>query len=285
MFHEGNRALQDAFGALNDEQLRGVFAAAAEPFTSSSMGATGYGFNTAPLARLVDAAASSPDADLKARVFTAAGEQLKHVAASDDGVYATNPDAEGDAATIRDAMTRLVDSDVHGVIGALEEADPYGRALTGYLREMTDTGQNAQVGRFLATLGREIDATAPVENDPATTADNDLRYPNAELLGYFSGAVQAGIRASGADAQKRASVTEDIFMSVLDVIPGGGNAGAVARGIAKGLTRATVNVVTDSIAQGTADLRDSFYRLSFPQGAGAAENSYRTWESSVLTAN
>lgn len=280
-------ALADAYGALNDDQLQAVIQAGVKPFSSSSGGVVSTSYGPQVLTDMIDAAATSTDPELKARIFSAASGQLTEIAESGDGLYRVNPDAAADARPVSEALTGLLQSDVRGVVGALEESDRYGRALTGYLKEMVESGQTEQIGNLIAELRLDVAHAVPAENDPSTPDDNDVIYPNAELLGYFSGATQAAIMSSGADAQQQAAVVEDIFMTVIELGAGGigGRAGGISSAVAKGLTRAGVNAATDSIAEDTRNMRQAFYDLAFPPDAGAAENSYRTWESSVLTAN
>jgi hypothetical protein len=285
---DGNQtALADAYGSLNDDQLQAVIQGAAKPFTSSSGGVLSTSYDTQTLADMIDAAATSTDPELKARIFSAAAPQLTEIADSGDGLSKVNPDAAEDARPVSEAMTRLLQSDVRGVVSALENDDPYGRALTGYLQEMVASGQNEKVGELIAELRLDVANAVPVANDPSTDADNDVVYPNAELLGYFSGATQAAIVNNGASAQEQAAVVEDIFMTVIELGAGGigGRAGGISSAVAKGLTRGVVNEVTSAIGRETMDLRLGFYELAFPPDAGAAEDSYRSWESSVLSAN
>lgn len=266
------QALDAAYASLDDEQLNAVYAAT-DRFSSASGLSQGSTFDGTRLATIVDAAATSQDAELKARVFSAAAGQLDAIRDAVDGI--TEFDYSDGAASeqIAGAMTRLLETDVKGVVGALEASDPYGRDLTSYLRTTVAEDNNEQIGRLIGQLRQDVDLAIPV--------DNGTRYPNAELLGYFSGATQAAIFNNGADAEAQAAIVQDIFLSVLDFIPGAD----LARGGARTLSRGAVFGVTNSISECTTDLRRGFYELAFPPDAGAAENSYRTWETSVLSAN
>lgn len=278
----GNQqALDRAYGSLTDHELSSVFAAATDRNSSASGGAAGTTFDGTRLAEIIDAAATSNDIELRTRVFTAASEQLEAIRGAGDGVTEFNYSDGAATEKIVDAMTRLLKKDVHGLISELEKSDQYGGALVSYLQTMVASDKGAQIGELIAELGQDVDHAVPVENEPATDADNDVVYPNAQLLGYFSGATQAAILANGADAKQQGKIVQDIFLSVLDVIPGA----STVRGAFKGLTRTAVNTAAADVSQDTNRLRHHFYELIFPQGAGAAEDAYRSWEASVLSAN
>lgn len=192
---------------------------------------------------LLAAAASTRDADLKARVFDAAGAQLKAV----DGTHmnlGSVPVGKREAlAAMTGAMTRLLDSDTTGVTRELtynsESLD--GTALATYAKQMlqTSAGQT-KLGETMARLqlgnglnGHAIDRLNDAVTVPGTTQE---RRENAGALGYFVGAVYRGTQAISADVRAQQELTTAVLKSALTVIDKakvGGTAGGMAAGVAK----------------------------------------------------
>lgn len=286
-------AVDQAIGALNDQQLQAVLKSGAEQemHTTSSMGGASVSgsWRADTLVGVLDAVASSRDADVKARVFAQAGRVLGDVAGS-NSLFAPNPSADDQAARIRSSLQRVIDSDVTGVVRSLESNDRYGTALTNYVRETLKQGDAGQrtIGAEIAQLQRGNSLQGnPIERINAQTNDY---YANAQSMGYFAGATQAAIAKIASDNKTQAELLGSIFKAAVGVASNGLTPVA---GAAIGLyTDQAVKAAVDSVAAGTSSMRDTFYQLAFPRDPangrpyeGPAERDYDSALNRVLAAN
>ena len=291
---KGDAASVDAaINSLSDAQLRAVIQSGAERETHNvvSMGGASISgsYQADTLAGVLDAVATSGNADLKARVFAEGGKVLGEVAGS-DSLFAPNVTAKEEAGQIRDSLQRIIDSDTVGVVRSLETNDRYGAALTNYVKETLAKGESGQktIGEEIARLQRGNDLSGNAL-DRINQSGSDY-YQNAQSMGYFAGATQAAVSKLVSDQKGQAEVVGNIFKAAVGLATKGLDPVSSA---GLGLyTDAAVKEAVDAFASGTSSLRDTFYELSFPRDPttnkpyeGPAERDYDSALNRVLAAN
>jgi hypothetical protein len=276
-----------AVTALSPDQLASVVKAGeGERMTtySGGMGATApqTTFDPAGLRGILDAAANSSDPVVKARVFDAATTALSDIRGSDT-LLTPNPSAGDSAKVVAEGLTKLMDSDTRGIVNELNNRDASGKALTTYLQEVIKEDPNATnpaIGRQIAALqgaGTGMTAAQYI-NTPEKTANGDSFYRNAQNLGYYAGAVQAGINKMNADDKTKGDILSNVFSTAITVgttaITKMPVSGKIASGIFNGLTREAVREVVADVSAGRKSLRDALSEMALPKDPGAT-NRYR----------
>ena len=285
------QAFSQALGNLSDGQLKAVFKAATQETTSTSYqgAAVHLRYDTKPLTELVDAVSRTSDPALKARVFEAAALQMKEISEAGSTfptVIAANKDAQ--AAAVRDALTGLLDSDTTGVVRALEENETSfnGKGITAYVKSMIESGDQAKLGTFINRLmtGNDLSGNAYARFGEQANGDNNEQfYQNAQVLGYFGGAIAASCKQITGDRAKQADIVKNIFGTVLGATGAMNPASGVASSVANGLTQKIVNDVVDGLNNETMEIDQAMTKLTIahnPQTGrpynGDAEESYKT---------
>ena len=120
-------ALREAYNHLSDSQLDAVFSAAMDKASYATQGGFTVSFDPEQLVNIIEAAATSSNPELKARVFEAGARQLNAIRDTDSVIV--NPLADEDAAPVTEALTALIKSDTVGVVNVLETQDRYGDCL------------------------------------------------------------------------------------------------------------------------------------------------------------
>lgn len=280
-----------AVNSLNDTQLGAVVAASAgqENLTIS----TGEGipvqtndFRPQVLTGILNAAATSFDPKVKARIVALAGSEVSTINGSNH-LFDPNPTASQSAQQVADGITKVLRSDTTGVVRQLEINDPDGRGLAGYAQqELRSTSGQKTLGGFVATL-----QTGPAHDQSPTayiqqkTASGE--YANAHSLGYFSGAVQAGVSRLDASREAQADMLGNIFSTVVGVFSD--KAGDLGGKAIDFLTEQAVDEAKSDYLNGGGDLADTWDRLAYPTDKatgepyhGPAQDSYRTNELWVI---
>jgi hypothetical protein len=273
------RNLETAIGRLSSPQLNAVARAAIQEQTD--VVSTGVGFSVTtinrdprPLARLIDAATSisinsRDSARSRARVFEAGTNELRRIEESHA------PMRREDGATVRNALTRLMNSDTTGIVNHLEQQNR-GRFLSDYVQSMLRTrNRNDQVtiGNQIRRLLRgnsqrenPLDRFATqIEGTPIPGADTRY-YQNARSLGFYSGAVSAAVERITDNRAEQANTIRNVFGTVAGML---GSAGSVANGVGNEIIEGIVrDLDTDDHA-----IRDGLRELTFPREANG--NPYR----------
>lgn len=278
-------ALSAAYGKLSDTQLSGVFEAATQQvmYANMSGGAPTYSYDAGPLADVIDAAATSTDAELKARVFELAGRQMETVSGA-NGIFTPTLDTAEAAGEIRTSMESLLKSDVNGVIDALEQDYQDGKGMTAFLQETLGQDGGAETIRGLVdqlARGNDLSGdllsrfTAPIQQD------GGVFYPAAERMGYFSGALHQAFEGVNKSAAENVDTLKTIFGFATGKLPGPGVGDATGW-----LTEQALDTALGEYKSGQADLFESIVDLTTPTAAdgrpydGPAEVSYNEgWES------
>ena len=295
------RQLEGVLQNLSQPQLAAIMRSASQEEIHSTPSFSPYGggsvyttFEPQPLADMINAVSRTGNAELKANVFQAASLELKRI---EEAGGILNPVAgQGDAAAqVRNALTTLLDSDTTGIMTELEHNFRNGDGISAYTKSMLNAGQNEQLGSFIAKLSKGNDLTG----NPLTRFGNQVRgtdgnphYQNAQVLGYFAGALFSGAKQITGDRTKQADMLKNVF----GTIAGGTGAinlpAGVASSVLNGLTSAIVGEVTDGLNKGTMDMEEALERLIFPRDPntgdtyeGAAEADYDSAFSRVVLRN
>lgn len=298
------RELEGALAKLSQPQLAAVMKAASQeeihstPIFAPSGGVGGGSvyttFNPAPLADMINAVSKTGNAELKANVFQAGANELKRLEAA-GGLL--NPVAgQGDAAkTVRDSLTNLLKSDTNGIMSNLEHNFRNGDGISAYTKSMLGAGETKELGNIIAKLSKGND----LKGDPLGRFGTQIRgtdgnphYKNAQVLGYFSGALFAGAKQITSDRSKQADMLKNVFGTIAGATGAINPAAGVASSVVNGLTQAVVGEVTDGLNKGTMDLQQALDELIFPRNTqtgdsyeGAAEADYDSAFSRVALRN
>jgi hypothetical protein len=274
---KGNpQAIDQAFGALDSDQLGAVIKASEGQRMTSYVGASGPSFTTD--ARLTDqilsAAATGSDPTMKAKVFEAGAKAIGDIKDTDQ-LLTPNVGAKDDVKRVTDGLTQILNSDTTGVTHVLKLDQPSGKALTGYLKEVISadpSAGNQTVGTMLARLQQSNNLSQnPFDyaNQAVDDGHGGKAYVNAGTLGYFSGGIQAAINSISSDAKTQG----DILSNVLNTAVSAGTGWKVptpvkigAQVVNGGIKEAVREVVAD-VTSGNKNLADALFQISLPHDA------------------
>ncbi|MED5619765.1 hypothetical protein [Ideonella sp. BN130291] len=294
-----------AVKALTPDQLAAVVKAGeGEKITTySGMGgvsAPQTTYDPAGLHSMLEAAAGSHDPAVKARVFEAATKALDDIRGSDT-LLTPNPGAKDAAKVVADGLTKLMDSDTRGIVDQLNTNDIGGRALAKYVGELVSedgSASNPVLGRQIAQLqGAGTGKTATEFINTAEKSSNgDNFYRNAENLGYYAGAIEAGINKLNADDKTKGEILTNIFTTVVGAgtaaVTKMPTAGKVASQVFNGITREVVRQVVADVSSDRKDLRQALTELTLPRDPGQTQRSrspadpyYQSSANTVVLAN
>ena len=292
-------ALDRALGSLSDTQLQKMM---------ENLTVHGYSVNTLNgsaytieykgelLAKMLDAVSRSGNADVKARVFNAAALQLKKIEESPNLLPATAIIGKNSAAErLRDSLTNVLNSDTVGIMTSLEHHARNGEGITAYTKAMLDGGKTRELGQMVARLSKGND----LAGDPLARfgtqvrgTDGNPHYRNAQVLGYFAGALFAGAKQITGDRTKQADMLKNVFGTIAGATGAANPTSGVVSSVVNGLTQAIVNEVTDGLNKGTMDMQEALEKLLFPRNAetgalyeGAAEADFDSSFSRVVLRN
>jgi hypothetical protein len=285
------QALKEAYGALNDQQLNAVFEAAVQHKMHTNPGVGGpsiprasYSYDVKPLTKAIDAAATSDDPALKARVFEFAGRHLGTInGASSVGntIFAPTPGAEKEAKALADSMSKLYGTEVNGITSELERNYQAGKGMAPFLEHLLSEGGKegkAAVRHYIAQLSAGNDG----KDDPFTRftqperQDGGVYYPNAEKLGYFAGSLHEAIEGISTNRKEQAALVSDIFGAATGNIPVPGVSDAAGF-----VSKQAVDAAVKGMESGDVELFEALVDLTIPTDPrtknvydGPAENSY-----------
>jgi hypothetical protein len=297
-------AFNEALGALGADKLGSVVKALENErmTTTSAQGnaAISFSHDPSPLKALLDAGAAAGTAENKAALFQAASPAITEIRASNT-LLSPNPGADASAATVTAGLTALLDSDVRGVVDRLNTDESTGKSLATYTQQVlreNPSASNGILGRQLAQLQGVGTGRAPAQyiGQPVKDGQGHDFYRNAENLGYYSGAVQAGINKTTADAKAQGDIFKNIFTAGLfagsAAFPGAPVAVKVAVPLVNGLGGQSFLDAAASVSAGNRSLRDAFGEAALPHDPtsqdrvrGAADPFYQGSEATVIQAN
>jgi hypothetical protein len=291
--------LDRALGSLSDTQLQKLMEnISVNGYSVSSTFGSSYTieYKGELLAKMLDAASKSNNADVKARVFNAAALQLKSIEGAPNLLPATAIIGKNDAAArIRDSLTNVLNSDTNGIMTSLEHNARNGEGITAYVKSMLAGGKTTELGNFVGRLSKGNDLTG----DPLARfgtqvrgTDGNPHYQNAQVLGYFAGALFAGAKQITGDRTKQADMLKNIFGTIAGATGAANPTSGVVSSVLNGLTQAIVNEVTDGLNKGTMDMQEALEKLLFPRNTqtgalyeGAAEADFDSAFSRVVLRN
>lgn len=291
---KGNPAeLEGILSKMSPAQLSAVMkAASCENTTYSPEGMPLTSFDPAPLAAMIDSVSAISNPEIKANVFQNGALEMKRVADA-GGLF--NPTYGNDTEGVRDALTNLLNSDTTGVMNNLEANYRNGNGLTTYVKAMLDGGKTQELGQIIAKLAKGNSLTEnPMTRFNAESIGSDGKpfKNNAQVLGYFSGAVLAASRQVTDDVKKQGDILKNIFSTIAGATGAAGPGAGVASSILNGLTSATVDAVVDKVNNGTLTMAEGMANLTFPQDPatgkpynGATETDYDAAVGRVLDHN
>jgi hypothetical protein len=292
-------ALDSALGSLSDTQLQKLMEnISVRGFSVNSAYGSAYTieYKGELLGEMLDAVSKSNNADVKARVFNAAALQLKAIEGAPNLLPATAIIGKNDAAArIRDSLTNVLNSDTVGIMTSLEHTARNGEGITAYTKSMLAGGKTAELGQIVARLSKGNDLTG----DPLARfgtqvrgTDGNPHYQNAQVLGYFAGALFAGAKQTTGDRTKQADILKNIFGTIAGATGAANPTSGVVSSVLNGLTQAIVNEVTDGLNKGTMDMEEAIEKLLFPRNTatgaiyeGAAEADFDSAFSRVVLRN
>jgi hypothetical protein len=299
---KGNpQAFDAAANSLNNTQLAAVFNAAEGQKSTHYLGQEGPPAVTTsaqPLADILSAAATSNDPAIKARMFEAGAKAIGEINDT-NSLFSPNPGAGDDVKRVTQGMTGILNSDTTGVVRALKLDQPGGTALTTYMKEVISrdpSPDNKTIGTLLAHLqqGNALNQN-PLDfvNQATDDGHGGKVYINAENLGYFSGAVQAGIGKITSDEKTEGDILNNILTTAVSVgtgwkVPTPVKIGAtvVNAGIREGIRE----VVSD-VSAGNKTVADALFELSVPHDPNGktaelgSDSSFLSYRSTVIQQN
>jgi len=299
---KGNpQAFNDAINSLNGTQLAAVVTAAEGQTSTHYLGQQGQPSittNAQTLADILSAAATSTDPAVKARMFEAGSKALGQINDT-NSILSPNPGASADVKRVTQGLTDILNSDTTGVVRALKLDQPGGSSLTNYMEEVITedpSAGNKTIGTLLARLQQSNDLQHnPLDfvNQASDDGHGGKVYVNAENLGYFSGAVQAGIGKITSDAKTEGDILNNILTTAVSVgtgwkVPTPVKIGAtvVNAGIREGIRE----VVAD-VSAGNKSLADALFELSIPHDANGktaelgSDASFLSYRATVIQQN
>jgi hypothetical protein len=236
---------KEAFKALNSEQMEAVYVASIDARTTTGMGGSPGApsvnidtrFDTAGFDRIAAAAASIDSADpesahIKAQVFAAGTEVIKHVRIDNTVLaYAAGLDpasSQGAVAGMANSLAKIIDSDPHGVVRDLREfvggpsrpgetRTEDGSALATYAKAMIQSGEEGR-GKLGSQLGQIAAGEGQASLTDAFNSQVGGVHETAESLGYFVGAVAAASKSIDENVEEQRKLIGQVFDAGMGVV-------------------------------------------------------------------
>jgi len=257
--------------ALKDIMAVGLGRANIADPTGSTAGADV--FNPSATLGIINAAASSKDPQVKALVFKAATAQYKDV----EGLTAENSYWNATTNSYRDAITKLVQSDPNGLVTELRtRTDITGNSLSVYakemlketMKEMLKPGMTEDQRNQLSRDLRNLLIQMQQGNDKQGNAYNNFSDPAyARNLGFFAGAINAGLNSIADDAETQGKLLDTIF---------GTGFGAAGASIGNAITSKIIDDNVDDVKKNAKDLKSAMYDLAIPRNSENETNQAGT---------
>ena len=187
------------------------------------------------LDNIINAAATSSDPVVKARVFLQGAQILSAINTPPIPQlpsYKVDP-TNGQIPQLASALTNLLQHDTIGQMNVLSADMSNGPALTAYVQEMLKEGRGGDIAGLMAPL-------MSGDNPKMSPADwlnqqNNGNYTNANSLAFLVGATEAAIYRNGADAKTTADTLVNMLgtaASIASAFASGGTAMVVKAGLA-----------------------------------------------------
>jgi hypothetical protein len=239
--------------------------------TTATWNAEGYG-------KIMDAAATMGDADLKARVFDAGVGTLREVRDTNTIIGGLTVVGKDDAlGAMTDGLTAIVNSDTTGVMTELtfnrETSD--GSSFAAYAKEMFNQGNEAALGQQMARLQLGNDENGdPIQrlNETITVPGTDQeRRPNAGALGYFVGSTYAATASITTDVADQRAMATSVLDSALAIVDKAARSNPVAGAVASVAKEWTHYAINAAIDDPTADAATKLENAALPVNSQTGE--------------
>ncbi|MGR4862183.1 hypothetical protein [Caulobacter sp. LARHSG274] len=290
----GNPAVaQQAFDALNPDQLRGVLDASIHreemDTTMASMGGIAHSnstsLDTSTYKGILEAGAQSTNADFKARLFAEGSAVLKDVPQQNLLLGVSVMDRDAATRTMGEGLTAVLGSDVSGVMRELslntETRD--GTAFATYAKQMLNDKQTEPLADMMQQLQvggsknenpiNHFEATTQVTLPDGKKVD---RYENATALGHYVGGVQAAAASITTDRKEQAELMTAVLKSGLTIVDkagwGGKGVGAAAA-VAKEWVSLGTNAALKAIQDDPSAAGKALDRLAIPSDPKTGEEA------------
>ena len=245
---EGRAAFDQAIKGMPQDALDSVAKAGVNEttFTSTGAGAAhiSVSYKTDGLNALLDKVAGSNDPQVKGKVFEAAADavsDMRENAGVHLGMSSIGTDQK--IADVVGRMTTVMNTDPRGITDQLNKSDAYGLGLSTYVAEVMRSDPKAgaeTLGKQLAQLQGAGTGLKPTEffeqQSPGT--NGTPYYKNAETLGYYAGALRAGVDSLNKDTTETGAMVKGVLGAAISAASLGRAGGAVS-----GLTSAVVDQV------------------------------------------
>lgn len=244
---EGRTSFDQAISNLPQSVLNNVAKAGINE-TIYSIDSRNHGVSYQPEAinKLLERAAKSEDASVKGKLFSSAANIVSGMRAIQNtplvvSAPVANPHIQG----ITERMTALMNTDARGVTNQLNQADIQGTGLelSAYISEVlrNDPESGSKIiGEQLAQLQGAGTGFSPIDffEQTAPGSRGTPYYKNAETLGYYAGAMRAGVDKLNADGAKTGAIVKSIL---------GASISAASLGRASGTATGLTNLMVDEI--------------------------------------
>lgn len=264
-------AFDQAVGKLNNQQLDAVMQAGIYQAETSTRNGNITNFDSSVATRLVNAAATSNDPAVKARVFDSAAEKLELIQKGGDngavpGGIGVDSRHEGARVGLADAMHGLLKTDPNGIVTELRVGTPgqaSGQALQTLNRELLDAGKEDQIRELIIQLQQGNDGTG---NAYQTVASN---HDVARNIGYFTGTAVNALSDLNIERKEAADSLKAIFGVGYGAAGAANPTAGVIASVGNGLTAEAIDEIIGDFETGdgdtTQDLAQAFYELSLPR--------------------
>lgn len=263
---EGRASFDQAINSLPQSVLNNVAKAGINE-TIYSIDSRNHGVSYQPEAinKLLERAAKSEDAAVKGKLFSSAANIVSGMRAiQNTPLAASAPVANPHIQGITERMTALMNTDARGVTWQLSDTDEYGKNLSTYILEVLrndQAGGGKILGEQLAQLQGAGTGLSPADffKQMAPGYDGDLYYKNAETLGYYVGAMRAGIDELNTDGTKTGAIVKSILSASISAASMGRVSGTVS-----GLTSLMVDQAVEEANGERTKLAQALQTLAFP---------------------
>ena len=242
---EGCAAFNQAISSLPQSVLNNVLKAGVDKTTYSGTGFYTVSYRTETANKLLERAAKSEDAYVKGKIFSSAANVVADMRSVQNNLLLATTTTNANIQGITERMTNLMNTDARGIINQLNKADSTGIAteLSAYISEVLRNdpeGGSKIIGEQLAQLQGAGTGFSPIDffEQTAPGSRGTPYYKNAETLGYYAGAMRAGVDKLNADDTKTGTLVKSIL---------GASISAISLGRASGTATGLTNLMVDEI--------------------------------------
>lgn len=241
---DGRVAFDKTIKDMPESVLKSVAKAGVNETAFYSSSHVSVSYKTDGLNALLDKVAGSGDAQVKGKVFSSAASAvsgMRENAGVHLGMSSIGTDKK--IADVVDRMTTVMNTDPRGITDQLNKSDAYGLGLSSYVAEVLRADPEAgakTLGSQLAQLQGAGTGQTPTQffEQQAPGTNGTPYYKNAETLGYYAGALRAGVDALNQNTTDTGNTVKALLGAAIGAASLGRASGAVS-----GLTGRVVDQV------------------------------------------